>query len=61
MHNEESKVEQSHIMQPYNMFFKRVLHLSAQRIYELCELLGVKEEVKEKIWGIMKIQLSTEP
>jgi hypothetical protein len=42
-------------MQPYNMFFKRVLHLTAQRIYELCEHLGVKEDVKEKIWVIMKV------
>ncbi len=48
-------------MQPYNMFFKRVLHLAAYRIYELCEMLGIKEEVKEKIWAVMKITLSTEP
>lgn len=58
-HAEEHKSEQ--LMQPFNMFFKRVLHLTAQRIYEMCELLGIKEEVKERIWSIMKMQLSTEP
>ena len=59
MQYEENKNEV--IMQPYNMFFKRVLHLAAQRIYELCELIGIKEEIKEIIWSIMKKQLSTEP
>lgn len=48
-------------MQPYNVFFKRVLHVSAFRIHELCELLGVSEDVKERVWEIMKICLSTEP
>jgi hypothetical protein len=43
------------MIQPFNMFFKRVLHLAALRIYELCEMLGIKEEVKERIWEIMKI------
>jgi len=42
-------------MQPYNMFFKRVLHLAAQRINELCELLNIKEDIQECIWTIMKI------
>jgi hypothetical protein len=49
------------IMQPYNMFFKRVLHLAAQRIFELCESLGIRDDVKERAWTIMKVQLSTEP
>lgn len=48
-------------MQPFNMFFKRVLHLSAQRIFELGEALNISEDVKEKIWAIMKVMLSTEP
>ena len=48
-------------MQPYNMFFKRVLHLAAQRIHELTEALKAPEDVRERIWAVMKIQLSTEP
>jgi hypothetical protein len=43
------------------MYFKRVLHLAAQRIFELSDLLNIIEEVKEKIWTIMKVQLSMEP
>jgi Retinoblastoma-associated protein B domain len=43
------------------MFFKRVLHLAAQRIFELTELLGIKEDIKERVWSVMKLQLSTEP
>lgn len=50
---EEQKSEQ--IMQPFNMFFKRILHLTAQRVYELCEMLGINEETKERIWTIMKL------
>ena len=42
-------------MQSYNMFFKRVLHLSALRINEMCEMLNISEDVKERIWTIMKI------
>jgi retinoblastoma-like protein 1 len=43
------------------MFFKRLLHLAAQRVLELGEGLKLDEDVIEKIWTIMKIQLSTEP
>ena len=42
------------------MFFKRVLHLAAQRIMDLAEALSLNEEIQEKIWTIMKILLSTE-
>jgi hypothetical protein len=42
-------------MQPYNMYFKRVLHLTAQRILEICEAMQLSEEITEKIWTIMKI------
>mmetsp|Transcript_559 Transcript_559/g.607 ORF Transcript_559/g.607 Transcript_559/m.607 type:complete len:107 (-) Transcript_559:896-1216(-) len=55
---EEAKNEM--IMQPYNLFFKRVLHLSAYRISELCEMLGIREDYKEKVWEVMKGALSTE-
>ena len=41
-------------MQPYNMFFKRVLHLAAQRVYELTDSLSIPEDIKEKVWTIMK-------
>jgi hypothetical protein len=57
----ESDSRQEQIMQPYNMFFKRVLHLTAQRILDLGESMQLAEEVIEKIWTIMKTQLSTEP
>eukprot|EP00349_Pseudokeronopsis_sp_Brazil_P005506 CAMPEP_0202957916 /NCGR_PEP_ID=MMETSP1396-20130829/2285_1 /ASSEMBLY_ACC=CAM_ASM_000872 /TAXON_ID= /ORGANISM="Pseudokeronopsis sp., Strain Brazil" /LENGTH=203 /DNA_ID=CAMNT_0049675655 /DNA_START=1727 /DNA_END=2338 /DNA_ORIENTATION=- len=55
---EEAKGEL--IMQPFNLFFKRVLHLSAYRISELCEMLGLREDFKEKIWEVMKAALSVE-
>jgi len=37
------------------MFFKRLLHLTAERVMELGESLKLDEEVIEKIWTIMKI------
>lgn len=48
-------------MQPFNMFFKRVLHLTASRIFELSDALELAEDLKEKIWTIMKVLLSAEP
>jgi retinoblastoma-associated protein len=57
---EEERLQEQ-IMQPYNMFFKRVLHLAAQRIFELTDLLSINEDIKERIWSVMKVQLSTEP
>jgi retinoblastoma-like protein 1 len=48
-------------MQPFNMFFKRVLHLAAQRVLDLTDALTIPEDVKEKVWTITKAQLSTEP
>lgn len=42
-------------MQPYNMFFKRVLHLSAQRIDDLGQAMQLTSDLIEKIWAIMKI------
>lgn len=43
------------------MFFKRLLHLTAARVQEFGESLNLSEEITEKIWAIMKLQLSTEP
>ncbi len=42
------------------MFFKRLLQIAAQRTLELCQALSLDDEVKEKIWSIVKIQLSVE-
>ena len=42
------------------MFFKRVLHLGAQKILDLTQVLGVGDDIKEKIWTIMKSLLSIE-
>ena len=33
------------LMQPYNMFFKRVLHMAAHRTYELTDKLNVNEDI----------------
>ena len=41
-------------MQSCNLFFKRVLHLASQRIIELGDLLGLSEDVQEKVWSIQK-------
>jgi hypothetical protein len=48
------------MIQPYNMLFKRVLHLTAQRIYELGEQLAIRDDIREKVWIIMKVLLSVE-
>jgi len=47
-------------MQPYNMFFKRILQLSAERISALCDLLELKKEVQEQAWQIIKSLLAAE-
>lgn len=61
-HDSSSKLSQQEmILQPYNLFFKRLLHLAAERIKELGEKIGLDERLIEKIWEVMKMQLSTEP
>ena len=47
-------------MQPFYMFFKRVLHLAAQKILDLTQVLAITDDVKEKIWTITKSLLSIE-
>jgi hypothetical protein len=42
------------------MFFKRLLQIAAQRVMEMSQALGLDEEVSEKIWNIVKVQLSVE-
>ena len=48
-------------MQPFNMFFKRLLQLTAERVQEMCQSLALNEDVIESVWIIMKSQLSAEP
>jgi retinoblastoma-associated protein len=60
-HQQSENLQESSIMQPYNNFFKRVLHLSAQKITDISRQLNANEDIIERIWLIMKIQLSTEP
>jgi hypothetical protein len=48
--NQEDKA-----LNPYNMFFKRLLGLAADRVNKLCKDLNLDDEVCEKVWTIMKI------
>jgi hypothetical protein len=45
----------------YKFFFQRVLEISSQRILDLSKALYLEDETIEKIWTIMKTQLSMEP
>ncbi len=42
------------------MFFKRLLQIAAQRVMELSQALSLDDEVREKVWAIVKVQLSAE-
>ena len=48
-------------MQPINNFFRRVLNVTAEKVQELGELLKLDPQITEKVWTVMKMQLSTEP
>jgi len=49
------------MMQPVNMFFKRVITVTAEKVQDLCEHLKLEPSVVEKVWTVMKMQLSSEP
>lgn len=48
------------MLMPYNLFFKRVLQLTAQTVIDLGELLKIDQGTREIIWGVMKALLSQE-
>lgn len=43
--SEEVRQKNESLMESYNLFFKRVLHLASQRIIELGELLNLSEDI----------------
>jgi retinoblastoma-like protein 1 len=43
------------------MFFKRVISVTAEKVHDLCEHLKLESSVVEKVWTVMKMQLSSEP
>ena len=45
---------------PLDLFFKRVLHLSAYKIHTICDEIDIDETIKEKAWEIMKQCLGSE-
>lgn len=42
------------------MYFKRVLHITALQVQQLCELLRLSEDTAEKVWMVIKYILSSE-
>lgn len=46
------------LLRPYNVFFKRVLNIAAESLYEMSNKIGLTEEVSELIWCIVKALLS---
>lgn len=48
------------MIQSYQMFFKRVLHLASQKVVDLGTALNLSEDILEKVWIIMKLLLGHE-
>jgi hypothetical protein len=44
-------------MRTYNVFFARVLHLVAQTVSEMCQILKIEEAVVEMVWSVLKVLL----
>ena len=48
------------MLMPYNLFFKRVLQLTATTIIDLGDMLKIDQGTREIIWTVMKGVLSQE-
>jgi len=58
IHEETVKQERDElVMRTYNVFFARVLHLVAQTVSDLCQVLKIDEGVVEMVWSVLKVLL----
>lgn len=48
------------LLKPYNVFFARVLNIAAESLYDLCQKIGISDEISEIIWCVVKVLLSQE-
>jgi hypothetical protein len=54
------KAAKTELTHSQELFFKRVLHHTALHIYQLSDLLELKESIAEMVWSVMKYILSSE-
>lgn len=58
IHEETIRQENNaQVMRTYNVFFARVLHLVAQTVSEMCQILKIEEAVVEMVWSVLKVLL----
>jgi retinoblastoma-like protein 1 len=48
------------LLRPYNVFFARVLNIAAESLSDLCQKIGITDEISEIIWCVVKVLLSQE-
>ena len=48
------------LLRPYNVFFARVLSIAAESLSDLCQQIGITDEISEIIWCVVKVLLSQE-
>jgi glycerol-3-phosphate dehydrogenase len=48
------------LLRPYNVFFARVLNIAAESLFDLCQRIGITDEISEIIWCVVKVLLSQE-
>jgi hypothetical protein len=51
---EEVREKSKYAPTPLDLFFKRVLHLSAYKILTMSNELELNDAVKEQLWEVMK-------
>jgi retinoblastoma-like protein 1 len=58
MHRREQSERE--LLRPYTLFFKRVLNIAAESLSDLCQKIGITDEISEMIWSVVKVLLSQE-
>jgi hypothetical protein len=48
------------LLRPYDLFFKRLLSVTAQTIFNLSKALNLGDKIRELSWNVMKVLLSQE-
>lgn len=56
----QKDTHQSNLLKPYSLFFKRVLHISAVRVQQLCQQLLITDRTQEMIWSLFQVLLAQE-
>jgi retinoblastoma-like protein 1 len=57
---EREKEREKALLRPYNLFFNRVVSIAAESVADLCQKIGVTDEISEVIWCVVKALLSQE-